>query len=79
MSTPRRVTVQESAAAVEYGTRIGRVALMVTTILALVGFVALSIAVMLATAVAVFSPQLNESKELVPSGEIARGTWHRVA
>ena len=52
---------------------------MVTTILALVGFVALSIAVMLATAVAVFSPQLNESKELVPSGEIARGTWHRVA
>ena len=52
---------------------------MVTTILVLVGFVGLSIAVMLATAVAVFSPQLNESKELLGSSEIARGTWHRVA
>jgi hypothetical protein len=52
---------------------------MVTTILALVGFLALSIAVMLATAVAVFSPQLNQSKELLRSSELAGERWHRVA
>jgi hypothetical protein len=52
---------------------------MVTTILVLVGFVALAVGVMLATAVAVLSPQLNESKELVRATEVAGGPWRRVA
>ena len=52
---------------------------MVTTILALVGFVALAIGVMLATAVAVLSPQLNERKELLRADDGAGGRWGRVA
>jgi hypothetical protein len=61
------------------GTAIGGGARMVTTILALVGFLAIAIAVMLATAVAVFSPQLNKGNELATSSSVAGESWHRVA
>src|SRR5687767_4373490 len=69
-------TVQERPSMAR-GLEVGRD--MVTTILLMVGFVALSIGVMLATAVAVFSPQLNESKELPASSPVVGESWHRVA